>query len=329
MPAIGHASWEAIGTNVHVLVTRKSALEPAMAEVRALLDEVDRTYSRFRADSELTALNSAAGRATRVSPLLFEAIQGAIRAARATGGAIDPTIGFTLQLLGYDRDFAALPAQAARQADAALPADAARLAEAAQAPKLVFGHVPGWQTIELDPADRTVRMPARVSLDLGSTGKALASDLAAAAVHARTGSGVLVSLGGDIATAGEAPAGGWRIHCSDDSSSDPNSPGEVIGIVGGAIATSSTTVRRWIAGGVERHHIVDPATGLPASGPWRTVTVAAATCVDANAASTAAIVLGDRAIAWLRAAGLPARLVHRDGTVVRVSGWPERFSKAA
>ena len=312
MSPIAQASWEAIGTNVHVLVTDERALETAAAEVRAILDDVDRTYSRFRADSELTALNAAAGRPTRVSPLLLEAIEGALRAARATGGAVDPTIGFTLKLLGYDRDFAALPADAP-----------------AQAPGLVFRRVPGWQTIDIDPVSRTVRMPDRVSLDLGSTGKALASDLAAVAAHRTTGSGVLVSLGGDIATAGDPPMAGWQIHCSDDSRDDPRSPGEVIGIMGGAIATSSTTVRRWTVGGVERHHIVDPATGLPASGPWRTATVAAANCVDANAASTAAIVLGDRAADWLRAAGLPARLVHRDGSILRVAGWPEPVSEAA
>jgi thiamine biosynthesis lipoprotein len=80
---------------------------------------------------------------------------------------------------------------------------------------------------------------------------------------------------------------------------------------------------------VERHHIVDPATGLPASGPWRTATVAAATCVDANTASTAAIVMGVRAAAWLQRVGLPARLIDRDGAVLRVAGWPEPISEAA
>lgn len=310
MSAIASESWEGLGTRIHVLVGRPRTLGPAVAEVRALLALVDRAYSRFREDSELMAVNGAAGRSVRVSPLLFLAIEGAIRAARATGGAVDPTIGHALRVLGYDRDFAALPPDA-------------------PAPRLTIERVPGWQTIELDRRGRTVRMPSSVSLDLGSTGKALAADLAAAAAYAAIRSGVLVSLGGDIATAGESPAGGWRINCSEDSRADPTSDGEVVAIRSGAIATSSTTVRRWTRGGVERHHIVDPATGLPASGPWRTAIVAAATCVDANAASTAAIVMGVRAAAWLQRGGLPARLIDRDGTVLRVAGWPEPISEAA
>jgi len=81
-------------------------------------------------------------------------------------------------------------------------------------------------------------------------------------------------------------------------------------------------VRTWRRGGRALHHIVDPVTGEPAAPVWRTVTVAAATCVDANTAGTAAVVLGERAVPWLRSTGLPARLVALDGTVVRVGGWP-------
>jgi FAD:protein FMN transferase len=97
----------------------------------------------------------------------------------------------------------------------------------------------------------------------------------------------------------------------------------------GGLATSSTTVRRWRTGGVERHHIVDPRTGQPAREIWTTASVAAATCVDANAASTAAIVLGDAAPAWLARSGLAARLVRRDGSVLGVAGWPESEGEEA
>jgi thiamine biosynthesis lipoprotein len=227
-----------------------------------------------------------------------------------TNGASDPTVGEAVRILGYDADFAALPSDR-------------------PGPRVVIGRVPGWQGIRLDARASTVTIPRGVSLDLGSIGKAYASDLAAEEAFAAVGGGVLVSLGGDIATAGAAPAGGWRVHCSDDSSTDPASPGEVVSLTEGAIATSSTTVRRWTAGGVQRHHIIDPATSLPAAGPWRTATVAAATCVDANAASTAAIVLGREAPEWLRQAGLAARLVGHDGSVVRVAEWPAPLAAAA
>ncbi len=175
---------------------------------------------------------------------------------------------------------------------------------------------------------REVRVPPRVELDLGSTGKALAADLAAAAALATAGdipgpaTGVLVSLGGDIATAGTAPDGGWRILVAEDSETPVDGDGETIGIDAGAIATSSTTVRRWRRGTVELHHLVDPWTGGPVETPWRTVTVAAPTCVDANTAATAAIVLGTDGLAWLATTDHPARLVSVNGEIVRINGWP-------
>ena len=189
---------------------------------------------------------------------------------------------------------------------------------------------PGWRTVELDPTQRTVRTAPGVELDLGSTGKALAADLAATAALSAVGpsAGVLVNLGGDIAIAGTAPADGWPIRVGDDSRADPRTARSSI-CAGDAMATSSTTVRRWTAGGIVRHHIIDPRTGQPAEGPWRTATVAAATCVDANAASTAAIVLGDAAPRWLEERRLPARLVGLDGTVTRVAGWPQPLAEVA
>jgi thiamine biosynthesis lipoprotein len=98
---------------------------------------------------------------------------------------------------------------------------------------------------------------------------------------------------------------------------------------GGGLATSSTAVRRWRRGGTSYHHLLDPRTGRPAEPVWRTVTVTAASCVDANTASTAAIVRGRRAPGWLDALGLPARLVDASGAVRRVAGWPADREDAA
>lgn len=310
MSDVHAATWEALGTSVHVVVTDRSSLAASVSAIRDVMAEVDATYSRFRADSELMALELRVGQAVTVSPLLLEAIDAGIRAARATDGASDPTLGHVIRAVGYDRDYAALPADA-------------------PPPRIVVRRVPGWQAIEIDRARRSVRVPRGVGIDLGSTGKALAADIAAAAAHRVAGGGVLVNLGGDIATAGDPPAGGWRIRCGESSRDDPAAPGEVVAIPGGAVATSSTTLRRWVAGGRAMHHLIDPTTGLPTRGPWRTVSVAAATCVDANAASTAAIVKGEGAIGWLRGTGLPARLVGVDGAVAYVNGWPEPVTVAA
>lgn len=304
-------SWTALGTSVHVLTTDANGLARATAAVRDVLADVDIAYSRFREDSELSRLNASAGRAVRVSPLLATAIDAAQRAARLTDGAVDPTIGQAIRVAGYDDDFA-------------------RIAAARGPVSLRAWRVPGWQAIRFDRRARTVLLPPGVELDLGSTGKALAADLAAcAAAAAAGGGGVLVSLGGDIATAGEAPAGGWRILVAEDSRVRPDADGEVICLPSGGVATSSTTVRRWTRGGAVLHHIIDPQTSLPATGPFRTVTVAAATCLDANIASTAAIVRGEAAIEWLTIRRMPARLVENDGTIHYIGRWPDPTGVAA
>jgi thiamine biosynthesis lipoprotein len=131
-----------------------------------------------------------------------------------------------------------------------------------------------------------------------------------------------VSLGGDIAVAGAAPGGGWPVQVSEDSGAPLDDLEETVTINDGGIATSSTTVRRWTRAGVVLHHIIDPATGLPVDGLWRTATVAAATCVDANIASTAAIVMGHGARSWLERRGLAARLVDQEGRIECTSRWP-------
>jgi thiamine biosynthesis lipoprotein len=302
--APGIATYRALGSGVRVVTSDAAALATARQAVDSVLDAIDRTCSRFREDSEISALNAAAGREHEVSPLLAQAIAVALHAARTSAGAVDPTVGHAVKVSGYDRDFAAIP-------------------EDGGPIKLVARAVPGWQAIRFDHRRRKIVVPRGVELDLGATGKALAADLAAEAAHEAAGCGVLVSLGGDISVGGEPPAGGWRIQVGEDSAAPISEGAETVTIVAGGLATSSTTVRRWARGGVELHHIIDPRTGLPSGGPWRTVTVAARTCVDANTASTAAIVLGEEALGWLATRGLPARLVDRDGALTRIGGWPQ------
>jgi thiamine biosynthesis lipoprotein ApbE len=307
---LGIADDRALGGSLRVIVTRPVSLRTAKAAVDEVVAAMDRAASRFRDDSELSRLNASPERDVTVSPLLAQAIAAALRAAELSGGAVDPTVGSAVRLAGYDTDFAQVPA------------DGDRI-------RLYAERIPGWRAVRLDRASRTIRVPRGVEIDLGATAKALTSDLAAAAASKATGgAGVLVSLGGDIAVAGEAPAGGWSIQTSDDSATPIDDAEEAISITSGGIATSSTTVRRWTRGGVLLHHIIDPATGLPADTCWRTVSVVAATCVDANIASTAAIVMSRSAISWLESGHLPARLVDLSGNVHRVGGWPERSANS-
>jgi thiamine biosynthesis lipoprotein len=335
-------TWPALGTTA--LLRYTGAPDPAVrAAVEREIDAIDTAASRFRADSELARVNAAGGAAVVVSRLLHDAVRLGIRAAEVTQGAVDPTLGEALITTGYDRDWRELNTVAA---DAPLtPGD--RLVVRRQRTVL-------WEAIELSDGDPpTIRLPRGVLLDLGATAKALAADRAAAAAQAAgaavaaapaaaaqaaaahpaaartarvppaTDPGVLVSLGGDIATAGPAPDGGWRILVTDDHRAGPTAPGQTISIESGGLATSSIAARRWRHEGRAMHHILDPRTGEPVRTPWRTVSVAAATCADANIASTAAIVLGEEAADWLADQGLPARLVALDGSVTVQGGWPE------
>jgi FAD:protein FMN transferase len=297
------ASWPALGTKAVLVVTDAAALPPARAILAEELWAIDRACSRFRADSELSRLNAAAGSRVHAGRLLFAAVRTALDAAEATDGLVAPTIGASLRRSGYDRTFAGVRDRAGTLRPA-------------------FVRTPDWRHIELDEKRQTISMRRGVELDLGATAKALAADRAARAVFGRTGSGVLVSFGGDVSVAGDPPPGDWPIRIAENSGDSVDAPGPIVTIAGGGLATSSTTVRRWASAEGELHHIVDPRTGRPAARFWRTATVAAASCVDANTASTAAIVLGEPALMWLAERRLPARLVRSDGAVTRVAGWP-------
>jgi FAD:protein FMN transferase len=300
-------SWEALGTRVVLRMTDPQGLAVARAAVERELCAIDRACSRFRTDSELSRANALAGRPVKVSALFAQALEVALRAAQLTDGDVDPTLGRALELAGYDRDWRLLAPAGAESADRA-PITARVRA--------------GWLTVKLDRVNRMLRVPAGIRLDLGATAKAWAADRAADAACAAAGCGALVSVGGDIATAGRAPAGGWRIHVTDDHRSDPSAPGQTVCVVGGGLATSSTAVRRWSHAGQTMHHIIDPATQAPVARTWRTVSVAAASCTDANIATTGALVRCGRAPAWLAELGMPARLTAWSGRVITVGDWP-------
>jgi thiamine biosynthesis lipoprotein len=320
------ADRDALGTTARIVVWPPSNLPALLGVVDDELAALDSQASRFRADSEISVLHATGEGIHQLSAGLADVIRSALAAAAWTAGRCDPTVGDALIRIGYDRDFAAIapddtPLSAPPSAD--------------------------WRAVSL--SGNELALPAGMLLDLGATAKGLGADRAAAAAYARAGEGgVLVSLGGDLAVAGRPPTGGWPVLIADEHrqvrsarnlarlfgtasqqagnghgvTADPEIAQQVR-LSGGGLATSSVTCRRWVRAGRTMHHIIDPRTGMPADGPWRTVTVAAASCAEANAAATSAIVTGSDAPRWLNKHHLPARLITHDGQITRTCGWPD------
>lgn len=325
--AVAAADRDALGTTARIVVWPPERLPGLLRVVDHEIAELDLQASRFREDSEVSALHGAGPGSYQVSDGLAEAIAIALAAARWTGGLADPALGSALIELGYDRDFAAIE-----------PSE--------DAPPPPTHRQPAWPMVRLE--GNRLTLPPGIRLDLGATAKGLGADRAARAAHRAAGDGgVLVSLGGDVAVAGRPPAGGWPLLVADEHrqvraarslvprtrpASGTREPGpfadprtaQQVRLVRGGLATSSVTCRQWLRGGQVMHHIVDPRTALPVEGPWRTVSVAAASCAEANAAATAAIVAGEDAPAWLSRHELPARLIGHNGQIIRTKGWPER-----
>jgi thiamine biosynthesis lipoprotein len=304
----GAATFAAIGTTNTILATDPGVLDEAVTIARRHLSELDRAVSRFRPDSEVSLLAVRARRAPAeafVSPTFAAYLEAALRVARLTGGLVDPTVGSALVAGGYDDDLDVVRARPDFH-------------------QTRVAGVPHWHTVHLNPSARRVTVAAGTVIDLGATAKAHAADTIAHLLAEQLSGGFAVNLGGDVAVSGSHPPQGWSIGVEDAAGLTV----QVVTSTGQAIATSSTQKRVWNVDGAARHHIVDPRTGHTAPAVWSQVSCAAATCLEANAASTAAVVLGEHAPAWLEANGIPARLDGTDGRVVTTTGWPPSLSRA-
>jgi FAD:protein FMN transferase len=297
-----HARFDALGTYAFLAVRRPGGLADAVRLAKRVLADIDATCSRFRDDSDLARANRNAGRWVEVDPMLIAAVETACDAAKQSGGLVHPLLGRPMVQLGYDRTFAQLSERD----------DTIQFPWTDPGPSL-----DSWQEIGIDHTG-AIRVPDGTALDLGSVGKAWASDMIAAGIEQQLGLPAIVSLGGDIRVACPdwEP---WHVAISERPGDSAES---MIGLVCGGLATSSTQVRRWKRGGAVRHHLLDPRTGRPASEVWRTVTAIGSTCTAANTASTASIVLGHEATDWLHDLDVTARLVDTHGNVTRTGNWP-------
>jgi len=300
--------WQILDTSARVVVTDPAFADRAAELVSEQVQEIDQVCGRDRADSELNRIHQAVAgnptdRPVTVSALLAVLIGAALEAASRTDGDLDPTLTDDLSALGYPEDFTVLQARAGGYT---VPITLTRRVRHS------------WRDVSL--TGRRLRLPAGLRLDLDITARAWAADRAARSIHARFGVGVLVVLGAHVATAGPAPAEGWQFVVQ-DGAQEPAAP---VGLDAGTagLATASTVSRGWRFGTRAVQHVLDPGEPLPTAPLWRTVSVAADTCLDAGRVATAAILRGPDAPNWLRAQGYPARLVSATGEVLTVSGWP-------
>lgn len=304
--------FRAIGCANSLLTTDATTLAPATVLAEAMVAQLDLAASRFRPDSEISRITAATALTdthTVVSEWLGGCLDAALHAADITDGLVDLTVGAAVAASGYDADLDVVRGRSDRGVPDA-PAGAP---------------VPGWRTVAYDPRTRLLSLPRGAALDFGATAKAHAADIIGARLARELRGGFLVNLGGDIAVSGLLPIGGWDIGIEDEH----GAVRQVVVSTGQAVATSSTRLRTWRTAGLTRHHIVDPRTGRTAAAVWGQVTCAGISAVEANAASTAAIVLGADAPEWLEGHGIPARLDAANGRTVVTPGWPSPERRAA
>ncbi|UDY22352.1 FAD:protein FMN transferase [Nocardioides sp. Kera G14] len=297
------AAWRDWSCAVTVAVIEPRHLDGATRIVSELMGKVEAAASRFRADSELERVNDHAGELVPVSPLALHLVNVALDAARDTDGAVDPTIGTALIGLGYDADIATVRARTGTPAVTPQPA-------------------PGWNRVRVDRTLCRLGVPRGMRLDLGATAKAWTADEAARRILRKYGAPALVGIGGDLSAAGKHD---WLV----DVAEIEGGPSVRIGLTGGGLATSSLVGRRWTGpDGRPAHHVVDPRTGEPASGMWRTASIAAPSALTANVVSTWALVDDIAAGRRIRERRFPARLVDHRHDVTTWGTWPSE-SRAA
>jgi thiamine biosynthesis lipoprotein len=291
--------FRSMGTSVELIAEAdvdETVFDTAARRVHGIFEREDRRCSRFRDDSEITLVNRRAGRPTRLSLDLAEVIALALQGAARSGGRFDPTVLDAVVAAGYDRDFDEVLAGARGALHPARPCGR-------------------WREVTLE--GQVLRLPEGIGLDLGGVAKGWTVDLAAEAALQTGLPWAVVNAGGDLRIVGSPPRPGIDVGIEDPEAPDD----EVLRLVlsGGAIATSSVTRRAW---GPGLHHLIDPATGAPASTGILQATVWAPTCAEAEIGAKEALLLGETALERISAV-----LVTADARIL--TNMTERAAEAA
>lgn len=258
----------------------------------------DCAVNRFLATSELNSINANPWGTDEVSEEFIAFFDAALESYDVSEGLCTPTVLDALEAWGYDADIDDVQRDGRSEPLSVSPA-------------------PSFLSVALDRSTRRLS-PNGVRLDFGASAKAFVADQVAREVGRHTP--VLVELGGDVAVGGAVRP--WSVGVAENG----EHIGAPIGITSGGVATSSTLVRNWSTGTGRAHHIIDPRIGAPVISPWRTVSVAADSCLTANALSTASLLWGEEALYCVTQAGWAARFVDHDGKVLCVGGWPQEVA---
>jgi thiamine biosynthesis lipoprotein ApbE len=281
------STFEAMGTTVSVYGPNHDAFDRAHSAVRTRFEEQERRFSRFRADSELTAVNASSGAWIDVSPSFEALVRFSLERAEQTAGLFDPTVLDAMIAAGYDRDLDQVIVDA----------------RGALSPPTPCGR---WREVAVRPG--AICVPADVGLDFGGVAKGWTVDEATRDALEAGLPWALISAGGDLAIGGEAP----QLDIPVEDPDGPETPVMNLRLDRGALASSSIAKRTW---GPGLHHLIDPRTGAPAVTDVVQATVWATTCAHAETLATWALLVGRPA-----AGHLACSLVTTDGTILNSFG---------
>lgn len=299
------AGFRAMGADAELLVIADDdrAAARLLGAACDRVEALEARWSRFRPHSEVSRLNTLAGLPVDVSWETALLVERAIEAWRSTGGGFDPSVLAAMVAAGYDRDFAELDLSPSRAWHTELPALHAACTD-----------------IVVDGC--TVLLPEGLGFDPGGIGKGLAADLVAAETMAAGAIGVCVNLGGDVRAMGDPepalrPARPWVVDVEAPGSDEPIAQ---VRVTNGAVATSTSLLRRWRVGSSVRHHLIDPATGRPSDSDVVLVSVAGPQAWDAETLAKASLLRGSARVFDLIDGDHWALAVTDDGRTLTTTG---------